>query len=208
MVFRVPTLKKSWNRRLVASVATALVGGIALARLFAPSVDDPLYKGRRLSSYLAQLPATYTTGDYGYASMPVYAPDINRMTAAQVAAWRMRDDAGRAEAEEAVLTLRERCFPFALTCLERRETRRERVVQAWLSRLRGKIYPSRTYARRWQAVTALRRLNRAQCDFSPWHPKLRELATSPDPDIRMAARLLLHQLDREEPKQLPSGGKP
>lgn len=185
------------SRRIIAVAALGgLLAFFAALWFSTPAVDDPVHQGRHLSEYLAQLPATYTAGDGGYTSFPVNARDINRMTAAEVEAYHAGLDQRREVAEAAVRALGPQCFPFLLRQVRKTETLPERLVQRAARGLGRRIFPSRTYARRWQAVTALRVLKRSGSDIKPLLPVVRELARDADPDIRLAARLLLGQWDR------------
>jgi len=182
----------------------ALLPVVALIGLlvFRPRTDDPVFKGKHLSFYVAQLPATYTSGDGGYISMPVDAPDMGGRSRAQIAAYNARCQARAEEARKAVRILGERCLPQLLDSVGGKESASDRAVEKGKSLLRWlhiRASPNRTYTARWQAVTALRELKHAGCNLDPAVPRLVQLSRDADADISLAARFLLRHMHREIP---------
>jgi hypothetical protein len=186
---------------VIVGVITLLALSIALW-LFMPQPNNPVFKRKRLSSYLAQLPATYTTGDGGFISFPVNAPDLSRMSKAEIANFEARTKAKEKEAREAIRMLGPRCLPRLLQSVAKKESASDRAfekLKPLLNLFHIRISPNRTYTARWQAVTAVRELKYAGCKLDPLVPRLRQLSLDSDPDISLAARFLLRHIEREMP---------
>jgi hypothetical protein len=189
--------RRRWWR---AGFCIAALGGLGL--LFAPGTADPWYEGRHLSEYVDDLGATYTAGDGGYTRFPVNAPVWELLPANQKNALWNEYQTRSAAAEKAVQAIGGPALPYLIAAIGRRESWTDTLgtqLPGWassvLARSGIRTRPSRTYARRWQAVTALRCLHAAGCDLNPVVPSLRQLAVHPDGDIRLAARFMLGRID-------------
>src|SRR5262245_18626508 len=103
-----------WLRRVGTVFGAGLIVFLAGLWISTPAADDPVYQGKPLSHYLAQLRATYTAGDGGYTSFPVNARDSNRMPTAERESYLARLRQAHDEGEEAVRALDAKCFPLLL----------------------------------------------------------------------------------------------
>jgi hypothetical protein len=201
-----PVPVRKFSRRRWLFVLAAFVAVLSLVWFVrTDSVPDPEMRGHRLSYYVDLLQATYTTGDGGHTIYPVTTHEWahlprTRQTGEWAAYGKRADVAGTA-----VELIGSEGFPWLLNELGREESAWARVLSKsprWvldrLLKFNISVSPTQTYLKRWQAVTAIRQIDRAGTDMTPIMPDLLILATNTDPDIKMAAGFLIGQLDRKQ----------
>jgi len=193
---------KRQTRRLRLFISTVAVFLALFASWFwvsGSNVDDPIYDGRRLSSWLSGYPHT--------AVQPLTAPTTGETTHVM-----SEDEVNHfyrksfgdevAEAHEALLHLRERAFPFLLRVLGEPEEAPTKIG-IWSAGIRkqlvqfGLVQPNGYHVPREQAVTALLDLQRGGCDLAPVVSKIEQMTTNSNNTVSETARFLIESLTRQ-----------
>ncbi len=170
-------------------------------------------RGHPLSYYVDRLPATWTTGDRGHSFYPPFI-NVQNLTQQEQAEQMAVIVQQAKEASSAVERIGSKGFPWLLEQIGQEVP----VTQQWLSKsppwiqnqllkLDIRVSPTPAYLKRWQSVTAIRKIYRTRADVTPILPGLLILATNSDPDIKLAARFLIGQIDSARLDQLEAQEK-
>lgn len=190
-----------------------LVAAGIVVRLAEPTVPDPKYEGKRLSEYVAVLPAMSSV-DHGYDRAWPDGLYLGSMTPAERKECLEKIGKARREATNAIVMLDSKSFSLLLHWLGRREPATEK---AW-EKVQGKAVPllrrlgiggrwfpqCRTELCRSQAMTALIVLYESGCDLTPLVPDFTRMVGDGDmdPNVKGFARGFLRLLDHNALAQL------
>jgi hypothetical protein len=189
----VDTIKKR-KRLLVAALCTlAILLGTVLAWLSAPNANDPVYGGRRLSSWLQKYPLL--------SPQPVDPPEGIRLMSVEEKELFYRKHFGKevAEGHRVLMAVGGDALPLLVELLGKRER-----LQRWRSRARFAIAryipigPGIFNLVREQAITALLDLQNGGCDLGTVMPEIERLTKDSDGEVSAAATFLVEMLARNE----------
>jgi hypothetical protein len=185
-----------------------------------PTVDDPIYNGKRLSVHLSNYPHVAPLMNVDNAIDVL----IQRRTLAQLetdfddlefdSSPRMRGEGGKkmqkaiSEAQRALLHYRERAFPVLLQMLstpDNSNTSSTAQIMANNSKPRAQraiiealqelgLRPKGLYCPREQAIAAFMTLRMAECNLLTALPEIKRLTNHADKDVRDAAGYVIRHL--------------
>jgi hypothetical protein len=192
--------RKRW---LVATCTLAFLLGAVIVWMLIPGANDPVYQGRRLSSWLQKYP------HLSPQPMEPVPDGIQRMSREETERFYGRSfGPDVARAHRALLDLGSEAFPLLVQMIGKRETR----LQRWRAQARRaiekhiQITPSGYHVPREQAMSALLDLQRGGCDLASIMPEIEKLTKDSDREISDAARFLVDMIDRE--RRMTASAKP
>ena len=177
-------------------VGCMLVFFLVAVIVWVPSINanDPVYQGRRLSSWLQAYPHTPPQA----VEKPLQG--MNPMSSQEIQLFYDRHfGKDVAQAHRALLGVGGDALPLLVQMLGVPEKRLDR----WRSRVRSvieryvPIRDSGYHVQREQAITALLDLNRDGCELGPIMPEIEKLAKDADSEISSAASFLMERLARD-----------
>jgi hypothetical protein len=182
--------RKRKRFRVVAICMLAIVLAMVTVWMSAPNANDPVYEGRRLSSWLRKYPHT--------GPQPIDAPSEGvRLISSEEKEFFYRKHFGKdvAEGHRALLAVGDGALPLLLRMMRKRER-----LQHWRFVI-AEYIPIGTGSYRLpreQAITALLDLHSGGCDLGPIMPEIERLTKDSDGEVRTAARFLVEMLARDE----------